>query len=569
MASVDWLSVCRLDGRIEKCRGVKMSYQSIKIGIQQDKSLSIDFPELGGTKSSLVISSFSKGVDWCLYVDNEEPEFMSYLSEAAVCLEFLEKTAEGCEWLRDIPEEIMIRLGNRYQGMEFIILYHVMKYPAAYDLFVANPTLLWYMLFVAKKECWEEKKVAALLKLKCKEILTECRVPGTSSAVKLLKDLSFKQFDLVGFFKIQEGLRLPNYLQLNHHEKLDYRVFDILVRHPELIASSIMLKYDADTWQYKTEARFLQIKSLAQSLGEIEACKKQLNKCQNHLQVEKVYNKLIKKRRFKNMLRNLPENNFPKPPVEGNDWIVPLCGSRDLALEAQEMKHCARAYENAIIKGTYFIYKVLTPERATLGVELHKNNSPPSVDQLVSYCNDSLKLEVLHDHIHHWLYDQDKAPYFQDLLKRVNTIRFSEKTFLRKLLLLARYTIDYCSEETLKSTFLSTLEGKLHWALEGDSDADKKGFFLTQDTSSSKCFEVFDFLTPEMPELETKIINEKFTVKDIRVIDDLVNKCLQVFEQNLKDFDELRMHSFIFTIDSHLHSLWLERILDNGVRMDN
>jgi len=546
-----------------------MSHQSLKMTIQDNKSLIINFPEIAGSRSHLVLRAYSKEVNWCLYLEKEEPEPMSYLSEAAVTLEFLTQTPEGSEWLKDIPEEIMVRLGNRYQGMEFIILYHIKNYQSAYDLFMANPTLLWYMLIVAKEEAWPEKKVVTLLNLKSRDILNVCGAPSTSSAVKFFKILSFNIYSIVSFYSIKEGLRLPNYSKFNHHKNLNEKVFDILMRHPELIASSIMLNYCAKTWQYKTEYRLSRIKVLAKRVNEIDACKKRLNKCRNHYQIEKIYNNLTKKIRTKRLIDNLPNNNFPPPPIKGNNWIVPLRGSRDLALEAQEMKHCARAYENAIIKGTYFIYKVLTPERATLGVELHKNNSPPSVDQLVSYCNDSLKLEVLHDHIHHWLYDQDKAPYFQDLLKRVNTIRFSEKTFLRKLLLLARYTIDYCSEETLKSTFLSTLEGKLHWALEGDSDADKKGFFLTQDTSSSKCFEVFDFLTPEMPELETKIINEKFTVKDIRVIDDLVNKCLQVFEQNLKDFDELRMHSFIFTIDSHLHSLWLERILDNGVRMDN
>ena len=337
-----------------------------------------------------------------------------------------------------------------------------------------------------------------------------------------------------------------------------------MLQHPELIASSIMLKYDKVTWLYKTEARIKGIKALAKSLDEIASCKKKLNQCQDHFQVEKLYNKLSKKRYLKNKLLNLPNDNFPKPPLAGNDWVVPLCGSRDLAIEAQEMKHCARVYENAILKGTYFVYKVLAPERATLGVELHEN-CPPSVDQLVSHCNDPVKFETMYDRIHHWLYDQSKDVYFQNELTRIRALQFSEKTFLRKLLLVASYTIDFCSAERLKTSFLSTIEEKLKWALKGDAEDDDKGVFLCKDGSGRLCFDVFDYLTPEVPELEIKIISEKFTTKDIEVIEGMVNKCLQVFEQDLKDFDELRMQSFIFTIDSHIHSLWLERILDNGV----
>jgi len=543
-----------------------MSFQSIKIAIKQDKSLQIDFPELAGAKSSLVISPFSKEINWCLYVGDENPEPMSYLSEAAVSLGFLEKAIEGRRWLKEIPEEILTRLGNHYQGMEFVILYHIKTYQAAYDLFIANPTLLWYMLFMAKKENWSEEKVVALLKLRSRDILKKCHAPDTSSAVKLFKILSFDQYNQISFFTIQQGLRLANYSQFNHHEVLDYRLFKILVRHPGLIASSIMLKYDPESWQYKTEARFIQIKALAQRLGELKESEKKLNNCRDLVQVEKLYSKLIKKHAFKKSLINSPNNNFPKPPVQGNDWIIPLQGTRDLVIEANEMNHCAQIYEKAIIKGSYFIYKVLAPERATLGVEIHGNNIPPSIDQLVSHCNDAIEFEIMHQRIYHWLYDQGKEIYFNNQLKRVRAIRKSEKTFLRKLLLVASYTIDFCSAESVKSNFLSTLEGKLKWALKGDVDADEQGIFLSYKEAENLCFDVFDFLTPEIPELEIKIINEKFTNEEVGVIDDLVNKCLQNFEQDLKDYEELRMRSFTSTIDTQLHDLWQERILVNGTR---
>ena len=76
---------------------------------------------------------------------------------------------------------------------------------------------------------------------------------------------------------------------------------------------------------------------------------------------------------------------LPPPPIVGSDAIVPLRTLDELLAEGQSMRHCAGSYHGKVMSGRTALYAVLTPERATLEVEMLP--AGPVVAQLRLFAN--------------------------------------------------------------------------------------------------------------------------------------------------------------------------------------
>lgn len=61
-------------------------------------------------------------------------------------------------------------------------------------------------------------------------------------------------------------------------------------------------------------------------------------------------------------------NEFPPPPLEGTETIVPIRTVADLAREGDVMHHCCLSYADRIAQGRCYLYRVLAPERGTLEI---------------------------------------------------------------------------------------------------------------------------------------------------------------------------------------------------------
>lgn len=61
-------------------------------------------------------------------------------------------------------------------------------------------------------------------------------------------------------------------------------------------------------------------------------------------------------------------NFFPSPPIDGTQEIVPLTSAKALALEGVDQSNCVGGYGRRVLTGSLYVYKVLSPERATLSI---------------------------------------------------------------------------------------------------------------------------------------------------------------------------------------------------------
>lgn len=96
--------------------------------------------------------------------------------------------------------------------------------------------------------------------------------------------------------------------------------------------------------------------------------------------------------------------SFPTPPVQGNDFIVPITDSRMLWQEAKEQHNCVFEYLNDIvITQKIYLYQVHTPQRCTLALE--KNSLGWSATHLKAECN-TPALQKSELAIKPWLHNQ-------------------------------------------------------------------------------------------------------------------------------------------------------------------
>jgi hypothetical protein len=92
---------------------------------------------------------------------------------------------------------------------------------------------------------------------------------------------------------------------------------------------------------------------------------------------------------------------FPAPPVPGTDDIVPLTCSGQLAEEGREQTNCAGSYSTAVQCGALYVYRVVSPERATLSI-VRGANGCWRIQELKGKRNVAVKKETLW-HVQAWL----------------------------------------------------------------------------------------------------------------------------------------------------------------------
>lgn len=92
---------------------------------------------------------------------------------------------------------------------------------------------------------------------------------------------------------------------------------------------------------------------------------------------------------------------FPSPPLPGDEAVRPITSASELRAEGVDMKHCVAIHETRIAAGwSYYVYRVVSPERATLGIR--RTPSGWMISQLVGRRNSPVSLET-RSRVQEWL----------------------------------------------------------------------------------------------------------------------------------------------------------------------
>lgn len=59
---------------------------------------------------------------------------------------------------------------------------------------------------------------------------------------------------------------------------------------------------------------------------------------------------------------------YQSPPIDTEDWLEPIHSRKELFLESKEQHNCIFSYDQDIVDGKYYIYRIFSPERCTLSL---------------------------------------------------------------------------------------------------------------------------------------------------------------------------------------------------------
>lgn len=92
---------------------------------------------------------------------------------------------------------------------------------------------------------------------------------------------------------------------------------------------------------------------------------------------------------------------FPPAPFADTETIQALKTPDALQTETEEMAHCVSSYSDRVYDGRYAVYRVLAPERLTLGLKI--GDGGVSFDQLRGVGN-QLPSQAAHTAVQQWLH---------------------------------------------------------------------------------------------------------------------------------------------------------------------
>jgi len=377
------------------------------------QELTIHLSQASGKIACFVLTSWQHGISW-RKVSVEDGEAKSKtktrtktntntkvnthkdsFTDSLFAIELVDHDAFS-SWRKQIPKTIIENL-RIYTGNSVGMLTLLSRYQCIEELFTHNPILFWLAYTHAQRNHWTENQFVSTCQQKQIAILKACFFPATKSALKILSKLNMTRFSEKEYQLILELFNL-DYDKLNHHTQIDKQLIKFLNGYPELIDTRLIRLWDKDNFQLLTELVYDCERMSCRLNHKEEHFSQQIRQCHTLQAVRQLHTQLLlelnnKFKTTRNQSLNkqrLANKVFPKPPLTGNKNIVPIKTVHQLCNEGRDQQHCVLSYDQDILQGHYYVYKVLRPERATLGIEIEQDQNQGS-NQPIKYHLDQLK----------------------------------------------------------------------------------------------------------------------------------------------------------------------------------
>ncbi len=302
-------------------------------------------------------------------------------------------------FVSDIPEQAR-KIAARYQYHQLAVL-RLLAYPNADELAEGSPVLFWLLAGTTCRHTpLPDQEIRSLLALRRKDILARLGYIGTQSSVRMLNKINLSIFSETAYSSIVKMVTIPSLAKAMRHYKI---ITDCIILAVSICPSIIGMKffkneYTKDNNMDREKTRqicvvyrdTLRLARLVRRKG----FSKGVRRFKTKEEITRYHERLIRKVNMAMSPAKIKQYEerygryLPEPVFAGNKEIVPIRTIRDLVIEGIAMNHCVATYVEKILKGQCTIYKVLSPERATLEVETIEsvpriaqirlaNNAPP------------------------------------------------------------------------------------------------------------------------------------------------------------------------------------------------
>lgn len=311
------------------------------------------------------------------------------------------KSEQGKDWAKNAPEKTinaLVKFEHKYNELALSCAWFVSRNRYAEELLLSSPFLTWFILRIAVRHKLEEDDVFALFGMKRKHLLVLEDFPPEPQLLKFFERLDQQGIAVKEYSRLKEIILENGYKDLAEFKTINAQMLRLLISSPEVLKYRFMQNLPS----------FSQVKNILMLAGETrlighyyepEIYEEKLLRCKNEQALKALHRDYLKK--DLELLDSLKTNDlFPFPPIKGNENIKYIRFRKELLREGNEMQHCVGGYLNDIMKEQYFVYKVLSPQRATLG--LHFMDGVLTIDQVKLRGNAKVSVGTL-ESIKAWL----------------------------------------------------------------------------------------------------------------------------------------------------------------------
>jgi len=349
------------------------------------------------------ITSWGQGVKVTYIIDEVIEPDDNLIKSYGINLLAIIATDAGLDWFQTIPDNIRNKIVNFESatgyGLSLPTLITISSSESAKELFLKDQMLFWILITTAFEQKWDYESVKVICSLNKRSILDICCFAGSKAFLKMINRMNPEKLDLNSYRYLHKETHKINYIKVNHIKNLDLKLLALLNEYQFLYYAKFIHSYSGEHNVMNLRSLIKDTLSMAVDLRILNP-EKVLSQIPDIQTLENLHDKWAKKLNESN-LENLKEITFPTPPKKGNEDILPIENGYELALEGQTQSHCARTYQREVCNGDYYVYKVLAPERATLG--LKRQNDEWMINQIQLRSNDKPSDDTIAA-IHSWFY---------------------------------------------------------------------------------------------------------------------------------------------------------------------
>lgn len=358
--------------------------------------LSIDVSSVSGCPARVLLSGWQQGFQWSLWREGEREVHDDPFEASLFPIEFFDHALLR-DWRDAIPAEVLTPL-QRYRSNPLGFLSLISRDKAAYQLFIDHPTLFSLLYHQAESH---QPRIDWLLehcRLKRTAIVKACGLPERPAVVKLLRKFAFRRFSRWHYELIPQIFQF-NYAGLNHQPVINESLLNCILRYPLLLDSALLRHWhwqDEDSLVLRTTLEDIERMQQHQQLPP-ERVLKPLLQCRCLADVVKLHDRLVDYIQTTRSMAEAETRPYPPPPLPGHTDIVPITDYCGLRAESIQQHHCVASFHAEIAAGSYYVYQVGAPERATLGLKIRRDLSgriSVSIDQLKGLQNQPVRPET-------------------------------------------------------------------------------------------------------------------------------------------------------------------------------
>ncbi|MGA1531253.1 MAG: PcfJ domain-containing protein [Kiritimatiellia bacterium] len=284
---------------------------------------------------------------------------------------------EACiqPFMEQIPQAIRELIAPlRHRAWHLLCM--LARCPGAMDLCRNNPALAFALSghWIYREHPVRNPMRAArgLVNRRQRDILAWMGFPGTKSTQQIFRKIAVSRLDPLSLRKLKEALNDPaRHKALRHVSVITAPVLSVILRE-DLFRLSTMSLLEEMAVDDAQGDRILSIMRDTCRLNEQQGGGHLPAPFRTARALIDRHDELAGMHRRQN-IRLARNTVFPDPPYAGHAQCQPVRTMKELLEEGLEMRHCVASYAEDVAGGSFYIYRILQPVRATLAISWQVN----------------------------------------------------------------------------------------------------------------------------------------------------------------------------------------------------